>query len=130
MFSSLFVFPAYGTNTSKHYGLRKLSNTLFFFFYSGANPRAAAESERIKKCLSMVVHLRGRICALNADCLVVAPASGIHCLKYTWSVTQTYFEKQEVTKRRKIKCSTSSSSSSSASASSCERFVYLFGVYG
>ena len=59
-------------------------------------------SAGVYHALAVVVHLKGRLSVGSADCLALAPKSGIHCLRFRWALEQTYLEKRTVTKRRKL----------------------------
>jgi hypothetical protein len=69
---------------------------------SGAGAGRALFPPDIQRVLALVVHLSGRLTVPARQDLVVAPNSGVHCLHYTFSLTQHYLEKVTVTKRRKL----------------------------
>ena len=68
----------------------------------GGTTARAVPLPGVPTVLAMVVHLRGRLSVADAPLLLVAPYSGVECLKFRWELTQTYFEKVAVTKRRKL----------------------------
>ena len=72
---------------------------------SDEQPAIAVPVPNIKRVLAVVVHLRGKLFVQSNDQLVVAPNSQRQCVRFRWSVTQHYLEKETVTKRRKIRSS-------------------------